>query len=95
VASNSGQLQRRRLLRSFLTHLIEGVGTLVGVASGLILGALITYYLLKDGTRLRRAVVAQVRPRLRGEFDSFLGEAFQILRDYGRGRTSCLPLWRW
>ncbi|HEY6665302.1 MAG TPA: AI-2E family transporter [Propionibacteriaceae bacterium] len=71
----------------FLTHLVEGVGTLVGVASGLILGALITYYLLKDGTRLRRAVVAQVRPRLRGEFDSFLGEAFQILRDYGRGRT--------
>ena len=71
----------------FLTHLVEGVSTLVGVASGLILGALITYYLLKDGTRLRRAVVAQARPRLRGEFDSFLGEAFRILRDYGRGRT--------
>jgi predicted PurR-regulated permease PerM len=71
----------------FLTHLVEGVGTLVGVASGLILGALIMYYLLKDGTRLRRAVVAQARPSIQAELGSFLGEAFRILRDYGRGRT--------
>jgi len=71
----------------FLTQLVEGVSTLVGVASGLILGSLIAYYLLKDGTRLRRAVVAQARPQVRDELDSFLGEAFRILRDYGRGRT--------
>ena len=71
----------------FLTQLVEGVGTLVGVTSALILGALIAYYLLKDGTRLRRAVVAQARPQIRDEFDSFLGEAFRILRDYGRGRS--------
>jgi putative heme transporter len=72
----------------FVTHLVEGVGTLVGIASAVILGALITYYLLKDGTRLRRAIVAQVnRPDVRAEVDDFLGEAFRILRDYGRGRT--------
>jgi predicted PurR-regulated permease PerM len=45
------------------------------------------YYLLKDGTRLRRSVVAQVDPRLREEVDDFIGDAIRILRDYGRGRT--------
>jgi putative heme transporter len=70
-----------------LTKLVSGIGTLVGVASGLILGALIMYYLLKDGTRLRRLVVAQVDPRLREEVDGFFGDAIGILRDYGRGRT--------
>ena len=71
----------------FLTGLVEGVGSLVGFASAVILGALIMYYLLKDGTRLRRAVVARSRPAVRNEFDSFLGDSFRILRDYGRGRT--------
>ena len=47
-----------------LAKVVSGFGTLVAVASALILGALIMYYLLKDGTRLRRAVVAQVDPRL-------------------------------
>ena len=36
-----------------LTQLVEGFNKLVGLASGLILGALIMFYLLKDGTRLR------------------------------------------
>ena len=71
----------------FLTQLVAGFSTLVGVTSGLILGALIMYYLLKDGTRLRRAVVAQFDPRLRGEIDGVIGDACRILRDYGRGRT--------
>src|SRR5512133_3564895 len=70
-----------------LTRLVAGIGKLVGLASGLILGALIMHYLLKDGTRLRRAVVAQVDPRLRAEVDGFIGDAIGILRDYGRGRT--------
>ena len=70
-----------------LTQLVEGFNKLVGVASGLILGALIMFYLLKDGTRLRRSVVAQVNPRLQEEVDAFLGDAIRILRSYGRGRT--------
>ena len=60
---------------------------LVGFASGLILGALIMYYLLKDGTRLRRSLVAQVDPRLRDEVDDFFGDSIRTLREYGRGRT--------
>ena len=71
----------------FLTTVVSGVGTLVGVASGLILGALIMYYLLKDGTRLRRSVVAQVGSARRGEVDGFIGDSCRALRDYGRGRT--------
>ena len=70
-----------------LTKVVSGFSTLVAVASGLILGALIMFYLLKDGTRLRRAVVAQVDPRLQEEVDDFIGDAIRILRDYGRGRT--------
>ena len=71
----------------FLTHLAGGIDKLVGLASGLILGALIMYYLLKDGSRIRRSVVAQFDPTAREEVDGFLGDSFATLRDYGRGRT--------
>jgi predicted PurR-regulated permease PerM len=72
----------------FLTELVSGFDKLIGLASGVILGALIMYYLLKDGTRLRRSVVAQFDSGLREEVDDFLGDAGRILRDYGRGRTA-------
>ena len=45
----------------FVTKVVSGVDALIGLASGMILGALIMYYLLKDGTQLRRSVVAQDR----------------------------------
>ena len=72
----------------FVTKIVSGVDALIGLASGLILGALIMYYLLKDGTSIRRSVVAQVSPSIRDEVDSFLTDACQILRSYGRGRTA-------
>jgi putative heme transporter len=72
----------------FVTKIVSGVEALVGLASGLILGALIMYYLLKDGTSLRRAVVRQISPSIRDEADDFIGEACRILRSYGRGRTA-------
>ena len=72
----------------FVTKIVSGVEAMVGLAGGLILGALIMYYLLKDGTSLRRSVVAQIAPSIRDEVDSFIGEACQILRSYGRGRTA-------
>ena len=50
----------------FLTKIVSGVGTIIGIASGIILGALIMYYLLKDGNRLRRSVVAAVDADLSG-----------------------------
>jgi putative heme transporter len=70
-----------------LSGLVSGIGAVVEIAGGLILGALIMYYLLKDGTRLRRSLVAQVDPTYRDELDGFIGDACRILRDYGRGRT--------
>ena len=70
-----------------VTKFVEGINSLLGLVSGLILGALIMYYLLKDGSTLRRNVVAKVDPSNRGEVDGFIGDACGILRDYGRGRT--------
>jgi putative heme transporter len=76
------------IAEGFLTKVVSGVEALVGLASGLILGALIMYYLLKDGTRLRRSVVAQIDASIRDEVNSFITDACGILRDYGRGRTA-------
>ena len=72
----------------FITKIVSGVDALVGLAGGLILGALIMYYLLKDGTSLRRSVVAQIDPSIRKEVDSFISDACRTLRDYGQGRTA-------
>ncbi len=72
----------------FVTKIVSGVDALIGLASGLILGALIMYYLLKDGTSLRRSVVAQIAPSIRDEVDSFITDACQTLRSYARGRTA-------
>jgi putative heme transporter len=71
----------------FVTEVVSGVSTLIGVASGMILGALIMYYLLKDGTRFRCSIVAQFDPTLRDGVDDFFGDAGRTLVDYGRGRT--------
>jgi predicted PurR-regulated permease PerM len=71
-----------------VTALVSGVNSLLGLVSGLILGALIMYYLLKDGTVLRRNVVAKIDPSIRKDVDDFIGDACRILRDYGRGRTA-------
>ena len=71
----------------FVTKLVQGVGSIIGLASGIILGALIMYYLLKDGNQIRRSVVGMFGPALRGDVDGFIGDSCRILRDYGRGRT--------
>jgi putative heme transporter len=70
-----------------LSGLFAGIGTIVAVAGGVILGSLIMYYLLKDGTKLRRSLVTSVSPSYREELDAFIGSACRILRDYGSGRT--------
>jgi putative heme transporter len=70
-----------------LAAVVSGFHTLIAIASGVILGALILYYLLKDGSHFRRVVVAQVDPSLRREVDDFIGDACRTLRDYGQGRT--------
>lgn len=70
-----------------LTTMVSGVGSLVGFAGGVILGALVMYYLLKDGTSMRRALVAAVAPDARADVDGFITDSCQTLRAYGRGRT--------
>jgi putative heme transporter len=76
------------IANGFLTKVISGVGSLIGLVSGIILGALIMYYLLKDGTSLRRSLVARIRdPSLRGDVDDFIGDTCRILREYGRAQT--------
>ena len=67
--------------------LVEGVSSIIALASGIILGALIMYYLVKDGNAFRRAVVGAFSPALRGDVDAFLGDSFRILREYGKGRS--------
>ena len=71
----------------FLSHLVSGVSSVIGLAGGLILGAMIMYYLLKDGATLRQSLVARADPTLRAGFDGFIGDSCRILREYGRGRT--------
>jgi len=70
-----------------LSGLVSGIGALVAIAGGVILGALIMFYLLKDGSRLRQAVVKQVDASMRGDVDDFIGDSCRTLRDYGQGRT--------
>ena len=70
-----------------VTHIVAGVSSLIGLVSGLILGALIMYYLLKDGTLFRRAVVERFEPEHHDDVDGFIGDSCQSLRDYGKGRT--------
>ena len=72
----------------FLSELMEGIDSIIALASGLILGALIMYYLLKDGSQLRRSVVGQFSGAMRQDVDDYLGSTCRILRDYGRGRSA-------
>lgn len=71
----------------FLTTLVSGVGSLVGFASGVILGVLVMYYLLKDGTSMRRTLVSAIPAEARDDLDGFITDTCQVLRAYGRGRT--------
>ncbi len=70
-----------------LSALVSGIGTMVAVASGVILGTLIMYYLLKDGSELRRSLVGQFALPDQDDVDGAIGDACLIIRDYGRGRT--------
>ena len=88
-ARESAQAAAPTIAEGVLPAIVSGLGSLVAFAGALILAALIMYYLLKDGTRLRRAVVAEVDDdSIREQVDGFITDACAILRDYGRGRTA-------
>ena len=59
------------IAEGFVTKIVSGVDALIGLASGLILGALIMYSCWRTA-RARRAVVAQIGPAIRDEVDSFM-----------------------
>ena len=73
--------------RGSLTRLVSGVGSIVGLVSGLLLGLIVLYYLVKDGTRIRRDVVSKVDVSYRADLDDFVSESCRTLRSYAHGRT--------
>jgi predicted PurR-regulated permease PerM len=70
-----------------ITTLVSGVNSLIGLVSGILLGALAFYYLVKDGALLRGRFVQAAAPPHRAGLDEFIGGACVTLRSYGRGRT--------
>jgi predicted PurR-regulated permease PerM len=68
-------------------NLVSGINSILGITSGILLGTLVFYYLLKDGTRLRQGFLGVLGPAERPEFDEFVSESCVTLRSYGRGRT--------
>jgi putative heme transporter len=67
---------------------VGGLGTLAGLAAGAILGVLIMYYLVKDSTQIRRAVIGLAPPANRHLVDRLISDACFVLRKYGQGRTT-------
>lgn len=70
-----------------LPRIISLFSTVVAIAAGILFGALIMYYLLKDGTAIRKSFVSQVDRSAQKGFNDFLGDVCTIIREYGRGRT--------
>ena len=71
----------------FLRGLLATAGAVVEVAVAVVLAAMIMYYLLKDGGRLRQTVVSTLGAGSGGNVDVFVGDSIGVLRAYGRART--------
>ena len=72
----------------FVKNLAAGLSILSGFLVAVVLGALIMYYLLKDGPKLRRSLVQRASPDVAGELDSLISDACYVLRRYWLGRTA-------
>lgn len=68
------------------------IGTLLdsaaGFASGLVLGVVLLYYLLKDGVGLVSAYVARQGPRDRAQAERVFAQAASSIRGYFRGKSA-------
>lgn len=82
IASIAGMIGR-----GLLTGLVSGVGAVIGFVGGSILGALILYYVLKDGPEIRAAMIRWFPDRFRGEADSFVSSSVHAVRGYWAGRS--------
>jgi len=69
----------------------SGVSTVLGsaaaFASGLVLGVVLLYYLLKDGAAFARGAISQRRPESTATTERILMQAAVSIRGYFRGRT--------
>jgi putative heme transporter len=87
-AKASAQDSSAVVAEGLLTKVAAGVDATIALAGALVLGALLMFYLLKDGSLFRRNMVERTSPALRDDTDWFIGESCRILRDYGKGRTA-------
>jgi predicted PurR-regulated permease PerM len=76
------------IAEGLLARLVSGIDAAIALAGALVLGALIMYYLLKDGSLFRRNIVERSNPSVRSDVDWFIGNSCRVLRDYGRGRSA-------
>jgi predicted PurR-regulated permease PerM len=76
------------IAEGLLARLVSGIDTAIALAGALVLGALIMYYLLKDGSLFRRNIVERSNPSVRSDVDWFIGNSCRVLRDYGKGRSA-------
>ena len=71
-----------------VTHLVDLFDSVLALASGMILGSLIMYYLLKDGSGSGKAVVARVETRRSATTSPASSPTrCRSLRSYGKGRS--------
>jgi len=82
IASVAGMIGR-----GLLTGLVSGVGAVIGFVGGSILGALILYYVLKDGPEIRTAMIRWFPERFRGEANAFVTSSVHAVRGYWAGRS--------
>jgi predicted PurR-regulated permease PerM len=66
---------------------LDGLSAAGAVLVGALLGVLIMYYLIKDGARLRRAMVERAPLEHAANLDAFITETSFVLRRYWLGRT--------
>ena len=66
---------------------LDGLSAAGAILVGALLGVLIMYYLIKDGARLRRAMVERAPPEQGPDLDAFVSETSFVLRRYWLGRT--------
>ena len=81
------QQQLGNSVDAFVAPLVSGAMVAVEVAAGLLLAAVTTFFLLKDGDRIWAWVVSLLPPRRRGDGRAIGERAWQALGGFVRGQT--------
>lgn len=71
----------------FAKAAVAGLSAVAAFLVGALLGVLIMYYLIKDGRKLRRALVGRAPPDQATNLDEFISEVCFVLRRYWLGRS--------